>query len=177
MSVATLFQMDRGNGNDKQGKAPGDSPGARLKALVSSGFGASGEVPEAAAQPRPSVRRSNGEMSLRDYLRGLESMIRRSDQAQIRQTLMSVSPAEIQALVDKTAKAKARYVAATLDLANSDNLPDSGAIKMLEAERERHAALESGLRTLVSELRAGHVKVEGVSDDPTDVWQDDSRFD
>ncbi len=175
MSVATLFQIDRNNGGGKQGKDSGGGAGARLKSLVLNGFGASEDVPEARLS-RPSVRRETGEMRLRDYLRGLETMIRRSDEAQIRQTLVSVSPSEVQALVDKTAKSKARYIAATLDLGNGDSLPDSGAIKMLEAERERHEALDSGLRMLLAELRAGHVKVEGVSNDPTDVWQDEHRF-
>jgi hypothetical protein len=175
MSVATLFQIDRGNRGEKRDKASAGATGARLKSLMLNGFGASEDAPEARV-PRPSVRRETGDMGLRDYLRGLETMVGRSDQAQIRQTLVSVSPSEVQALVDKTAKAKARYIAATLDLGNGESLPDSGAIKMLEAERERHEALESGLRMLIAELRAGHVKVDGVSDDATEVWQDEHRF-
>jgi hypothetical protein len=160
MAVTSLFDTDK---NGKRGT---------LMSLISGGFGASEDVPDfAEAQPQGAreQRSADDRMRMQEYLRGLDMMIRSSERAKISETLVRVSPAEVQGLVDKTARAKARYLAAALDTGNSENMPDSGAVRSLEAERQRHEELEAGLRALLDEMRRGNVQVEGVADEAADA--------
>lgn len=154
MAIATVYDHGKSAG-------PSNNRRGNLLSLLAGGFGASEDAPDVqqAAAYRPH------ELGLRDYLRGLELMIKRSERAQISRTLVTVTPKEIQALVEKTAKAKARYLAAALELGEGDAMPDPADVKTLETARERHEALEAGLRTLLGELRAGNVEVDGVVDD------------
>ncbi|SDG44557.1 hypothetical protein SAMN05216241_11323 [Limimonas halophila] len=152
MAVTSLFDTER---NGKRGT---------LMSLLSGGFGATEDapdIPETDAAPR----RSDDRLRMQEYLRGLDMMIRSTERAQINQTLVKVSPHEVQALVEKAAKAKARYLASALDMGNGEGMPDTGATKALEAERQRHAELDAGLRALLDEMRRGNVQVEGVADE------------
>lgn len=161
MAIATLY--DHG----KPG-APSNGRRSNLLSLLAGGFGASEDAPDV----QQAAEYQAHELGLRDYLRGLELMIKRTERAQISRTLVTVTPKEIQALVEKTAKAKARYLAAALELGEGDVMPDSGDVKTLEAARERHEALEAGLRTLLGELRAGNVEVDGVVHDAAAAGDD-----
>lgn len=160
MSAATLFEQSGLDGRDaaRHGRRGG------LLSLISGGFGASQEVPEV---QRPQIR--SAELGLNEYLRGVERMIERSERTQVNQTLVTVTPGEVQTLVDKAAKAKARYLAAALELADGHGLPDASTIKALDAARERHAALERSVQDLLAELRRGHIHVEGVADEPLET--------
>lgn len=162
MAVATLFDGERPEARTSA-KLNG-----RKSALLSllSGSGpsesAGNDIPAFEPEPAsPAPRR----LSLHEYLRGVDMMIRTTERAQINHTLVNVSPAEIQGLVDKTAKAKARYLASVLDAAANEGLPDAASVKAVEAARERHEALDTGLRALLEELRRGNVRVEGVGDE------------
>ncbi|RDD61715.1 hypothetical protein [Ferruginivarius sediminum] len=155
MAVATLFDNEKST-------SPAQGRRGTLLSLLTGGFGAAEDAPD--VQEAPAYRPY--ELGLRDYLRGLELMIQRTERAQISRTLVTVTPKEIQTLVEKTAKAKARYLAATLEIGDGEAMPDSTSIKAMEAARERHEALEAGLRTLLGELRAGNIQVDGVVDDP-----------
>jgi len=161
MTAATLFNPDRLT------RRIGEKREA-LMTLIAGGFDA--EVPQVAAPPRPGGQqtRESG-MTRGHYLRRLDELIQRTETAEIDRTLVSVSPEEIQALVEKTAKAKARYLANALDTASGETLPDPIAIEELETARQRHEALEAALRTLLSELRRGHVEIKGVREDTAEV--------
>lgn len=155
MAVTSLFDGER---NGKRGT---------LMSLLSGGFGATEDapdIPETDAAPR----RSDDRLRMQEYLRGLDMMIRSTERAQINQTLVKVSPHEVQALVEKAAKAKARYLASALDMGGGEGMPDTGATKALEAERQRHEELDAGLRALLDEMRRGNVQVEGVANEAAD---------
>jgi len=162
MSAATLFEGGK--------VANGHSHGRRgsLVSFITGGFGAAQDVPR--VQP---PHKHAGQLAMRDYLRGLEQMIVRSEHAQIQQTLVQVTPAEVQALIDKSAKAKARYLAATLELAEGDGLPESKQVETLEHARERHEAMQTGVATLLAELRRGNVQVAGVVPDAGEADDED----
>jgi hypothetical protein len=106
-----------------------------------------------------------GEASLGDYLQALEQAVARSERTQIRETLVEVTPREIQTVIEKAAKAKARYLAAVLDLAEVEALPEAKQIETLETARLRHEAMQAGVAALTAALRAGHVKIAGVMPD------------
>ncbi|MBK1695901.1 hypothetical protein [Rhodovibrio salinarum] len=147
MTAATIFD--------------GGRPGNRRRPFADL-FTASDREPEATALPRPD---RPAEPTLSDYLHALEQTIQRAERTQIRETLVEVTPREVQRVIEKAAKAKARYLAATLDLAEVDGLPESKQIEMLEAARTRHEAMQAGVRDLMAALRTGHVKVAGVMPD------------
>ena len=107
-----------------------------------------------------------GEASLSDYLQALEQTMTRSERTQIRETLVEVTPREIQTVIEKAAKAKARYLAAVLDLAEAEALPETKQIETLETARVRHEAMQAGLTALTTALRAGQVKIAGVMPEP-----------
>ena len=180
MAVATLFDTERNGKGRRSGW---------LRSMLGGGFGAESDLPRVTAPPRPSgadTRRTatNGEaretphadaqaggaggaspLGRSAYLRGLEEVIRRTEREEVQETLVSVSPAEVQALVRKAAKAKARYLATVLDTVEGESLPDSAAVKSMEAARERHEALEAGLQNLLAEMRRGNVDIQGIDDD------------
>jgi hypothetical protein len=159
MSAATLFEAGKLVGGHRRGG---------FASLFSGGFGAAQEVPQVRALPRTSP----GELAMRDYLRGVEQMIQRAEHAQISETLVEVTPKEIQTLVEKTAKAKARYLAATLDLAEGETLPEARNLEGLEQARQRMEEMQAGLDALLTELRRGRVKVAGVAPDAEPVEDD-----
>jgi hypothetical protein len=103
---------------------------------------------------------------MRDYVRGLEQMIDRTEQSHINETLVEVTPREVQSLIEKAAKAKARYLALALDLADGEGLPEAKQVEALETARSRHEALQNGLTVLLAELRRGQVRVAGVAAGP-----------
>lgn len=175
MSAATLFDPDR------LGRRLNDKRDALLS-MLTGGYGANEDLPEITAPPRPvkapaeKTRQgtrdegtqdgaADGSLSRGHYLRGLEEMIQRTERAEVDRTLGSVSPREVQAIVQKAAKAKARYLAAVLDVGDHDTLPDTADARTLEAARERHEALDAGVRALLAELREGNVKIKGVQDE------------
>lgn len=104
-----------------------------------------------------------GEARLSDYLQALEQSMIRSECTQIRETLVEVTPREIQTVIEKAAKAKARYLAAVLDLAEAEALPEAKQIETLETARLRHEAMQAGVTALTTALRAGQVKIAGVT--------------
>jgi hypothetical protein len=161
MSAATLFEAGKFVGGHRRGG---------FVSLLTGGFGAAQEVPQVRALPRSTP----GELSMRDYLRGLDRLIQQADQAQIGQTLVEVTPKEIQVLVEKTAKAKARYLAETLDLAEGETLPEAKHMDALAQSRARMEEMQAGLETLLNELRHGRIKVAGVAWRPDDVADQDS---
>lgn len=156
MSAATLFDGGKLAGPN----APAPKRGG-LVSFLAGGFGAAQEVPQARQVPPPHA----GQLAMRDYVRGLERMIQRTEHAQIAETLVEVTPKEIQTLVEKSAKAKARYLAAALELAEGDGLPEGKQIETLEQARQRHEAMQQGLGALMDELRRGNVRVDGVAPD------------
>jgi len=179
MAVATLFDTDK---DGKSGK------NSWVRSVLNGGFGADAEVPRFTMPPQPAAeteerhhdteRQRNTEhqrdsqatpasapLGRSAYLRGLEEVIRRTEREEVQETLVSVSPAEVQTLVRKAAKAKARYLAAVLDTAEGESLPDSAAVKSMEAARERHEALEAGLQNLLAEMRRGSVDIQGIDED------------
>ncbi len=181
MAVATLFDTERNGKSRKQGW---------FRSMLSGGFGAETDLPRVTAPPRPAGdagpetspgepspgaeqpeadshpgRASAAPLGRSAYLRGLEEVIRRTEREEVQETLVSVSPAEVQALVRKAAKAKARYLAAVLDTTEGEALPDSAAVKSMEAARERHEALEAGLQNLLAEMRRGNVDIQGIDED------------
>jgi hypothetical protein len=109
-----------------------------------------------------------GDPCLADFLSALERTRARCERSQIQDTLVEVTPREVQTVIDKAAKAKARYLAAVLELAEHDALPDSKQIETLETERTRHEAMQAGVTSLLAALRAGHVQVRGVAADRRD---------
>jgi hypothetical protein len=121
-------------------------------------------APRAEPQARPvaSGEPRFGEASLADYLQALEQTMTRSERTQIRETLVEVTPREIQTVIEKAAKAKARYLAAVLDLAETGALPEAKQIETLETARLRHEAMQAGVKALTTALRAGQVKIAGV---------------
>ena len=173
MAVATLFESDR---DGKSGK------NSWVRSMLNGNFGAEADLPRFTMPPQPAAetqerhheteRRAESEatpssspLGRSAYLRGLEEVIRRTEREEVQETLVSVSPAEVQTLVRKAAKAKARYLAAVLDTAEGDSLPDSAAVKSMEAARERHEALEAGLQNLLAEMRRGSVDIQGIDED------------
>ncbi len=176
MAVATLFDTERNGKSRKQGW---------LRSMLNGDFGAESDLPRVTAPPRPpaeGARRqrtapgghaetgtetphAGAPLGRSAYLRGLEEVIRRTEREEVQETLVQVSPAEVQALVRKAAKAKARYLAAVLDTTEGEALPDSAAVKAMEAARERHEALEAGLQNLLAEMRRGNVDIQGIDDD------------
>jgi hypothetical protein len=175
MAVATLFDSDK---DGKSGKS------SWVRSMLTGGFGAEADVPRVAAPPRPAAETqerhheseaesqptpsstpSSAPLGRSAYLRGLEEVIRRTEREEVQETLVSVSPAEVQTLVRKAAKAKARYLAAVLDTAEGESLPDTAAVKSMEAARERHEALEAGLQNLLAEMRRGSVDIQGIDED------------
>jgi len=110
----------------------------------------------------PPGRSEHEALSRSDYLRRLEDVIRRTERTELDATVVEVTPREVQRLVRKAAKAKARYLAAALDAAEDDKLPDAATIKALNGARERHEVLESGLQSLLTELRRGSIAVAGL---------------
>ncbi len=163
MSAATLFDGGKIAAGHAQARRGG------LVSLLTGGFGAAHEVPRV----HPTPPRTAGQLAMRDYLRGLEQMIQRSEHAQIGETLVEVTPKEVQTLIEKSAKAKARYLAATLDLAEGEGLPEGKQIETLEQARERHDAMQRGLATLLGELRQGNVRVAGVAPDLGETPEED----
>jgi glycerol-3-phosphate O-acyltransferase len=117
---------------------------------------------EPQARPVGSGEPRFGEASLADYLQALEQTMTRSERTQIRETLVEVTPREIQTVIEKAAKAKARYLAAVLDLAETGALPEAKQIETLETARLRHEAMQAGVAALTTALRAGQVKIAGV---------------
>lgn len=155
MSAATLFE-----GGKVSGTSNGNGRRGSLVSLLTGGFGAAEEVPQVQVP-----HRHTGQLAMRDYLRGVEQMIQRSDHAQINETLVEVTPKEVQALVEKSSKAKARYLAAALELTEMEGLPESNQVKNLEQARERYEAMQASVNALLSELKRGHVRVAGVAPD------------
>jgi len=147
MTAATLFDGGRSTGRRR--------PFADLFA------GEEGDGPAAAA-PLPSPA---GAPRLSDYLDGLARAAERSECTQIRETLVEVTPREVQRVIEKAAKAKARYLAAVLDLAEAGALPEAKQLETLETARARHEAMQAGVAALTAALRAGQVKVAGVVPD------------
>ena len=117
---------------------------------------------EPQARPTGSGEPRFAEASLSDYLQALEQTVARSERTQIRETLVEVTPREIQTVIEKAAKAKARYLAAVLDLAEVEALPEAKQIETLETARLRHEAMQAGVQALTTALRAGQVKIAGV---------------
>jgi hypothetical protein len=173
MAVATLFDSDKGGKSSKNGW---------VRAMLNGGVGAEADLPRFTMPPKPAAETeerhhdaerhresqdapSSAPLGRSAYLRGLEEVIRRTEREEVQETLVSVSPAEVQSLVRKAAKAKARYLAAVLDTAEGESLPDSGAVKSMEAARERHEALETGLQNLLAEMRRGSIDIQGIDED------------
>lgn len=153
MTAATIFDGGRAGGRRR--------PFADLFA------GTDGDGPAApATTPTDPAFERVGEPRLSDYLYALDETVARSERTQIRETLVEVTPREIQTVIEKAAKAKARYLAAVLDLAETGALPEAKQIETLETARARHEALQAGVAALTAALRAGQVKVAGVMPDP-----------
>ena len=144
MTAATMFDGRRSGG--------GRGPFADLFASAERDAPA-----DATAVPAPA-----DQPCLSDYLRGLEQAAERCERTRIRETLVEVTPREINTVIEKAAKAKARYLAAVLDLAEADGLPESKQIEILEAARSRHEAMQAGVNALTAALRSGQIKVAGV---------------
>lgn len=184
MAVATLFDSEKssrgshgkrnvlrsllvhGPGGEANAERPVAPPHAAESGCAPEGHGEAQGATDAAPPPR-----AHDPMTRSSYLRRLEEVIRRTEQAELDETVVEVSPKEVQRLVRKAAKAKARYIAATLDAAEDDKLPDAASIKALQAARERHEAMEAGLQSLLNELRRGNIAVAGIEDDP-DTYMD-----
>ncbi len=147
MTAATIFDGDRSGG------------GRRLFADLFAGTERDAPA-DTTAMPAPA-----DQPCLSDYLRGLEQAAERCERTQIRETLVEVTPREIHTVIEKAAKAKARYLTAVLDLAEADGLPESKQIEILEAARARHEAMQAGVNALTTALRAGQIKVAGVMPD------------
>lgn len=186
MAVATVFDGERSRKSKRPGwlraalvgAVRGDTPGVRTPPSPppfiadfgdekSDGAAGKADAPAGAASATDASTAAAGQapLSRNAYLRGLEEVIRRTEREEVQETLVSVSPVEVQRLVRKAAKAKARYLAATLDTVEGDSLPDAAAIRALEAARERHEALEAGLQNLLAEMRRGNVDIAGIDDD------------
>jgi hypothetical protein len=122
---------------------------------------------KAAPQLRPAEigQPGLGEATLSDYLQALSQATARHERTQIRDTLVEVTPREIQTVIEKAAKAKARYLAAVLDLAEVEALPEAKQIETLETARLRHEAMQAGVQALTAAINAGHVKIAGVMPD------------
>jgi hypothetical protein len=144
--------------------------GGRRRPFADLFAGSEGEGPSRQPAPlaEPQARPTGGgeprfaEASLSDYLQALEQTVARSERTQIRETLVEVTPREIQTVIEKAAKAKARYLAAVLDLAEVEALPEAKQIETLETARLRHEAMQAGVQALTTALRAGQVKIAGV---------------
>lgn len=156
MTAATIFDGGRAGGRRR--------PFADLFA----GSDSESDSDRPAARPGsasdPAVARV-GEPGLSDYLYALDETVARSERTQIRETLVEVTPREIQTVIEKAAKAKARYLAAVLDLAETGALPEAKQIETLETARARHEAMQAGVAALTAALRAGQVKIAGVMPD------------
>jgi hypothetical protein len=174
MAVATLFETEKTRKPGKQ---------SFFRSMIRGDFGAETDLPRVTAPPRPpqgendapatpnpgsgteAPSRGSAPLGRNAYLRGLEEVIRRTEREEVQDTLVSVSPTEVQKLVRKAAKAKARYLAAVLDGTDGEGLPDTAAVKSMEMARERHEALEAGLQNLLAEMRRGNVDIQGIDDD------------
>lgn len=171
MAVANLFDHEKSRKSNRQGF---------FRTMLSGEFGPAADIPRVTAPPRPASegseapsrnagaapeRGSTAPLGRSAYLRGLEEVVRRTEREEVQETLVSVSPTEVQKLVRKAAKAKARYLAAVLDTSEGDGLPDSASVKAMESARERHEALETGLQNLLAEMRRGNVDIKGIDDD------------
>lgn len=147
MTAATIFDGGR-------------SPGRR-RPFADLFAGSDSESPA----PAPPQTAPIGDPTLSDYLQALQQTVERSERTQIRETLVEVTPREIQTVIEKAAKAKARYLAAVLDLAEVEMLPEAKQIETLETARARHEAMQAGVSALTAALRAGQIKVAGVARD------------
>lgn len=157
MTAATIFDGGREQGRrrpfaDLFAGSESERPAAPARLQTSTSHTATGEA-------------RNGEPTLSDYLHALEQTVERSERTQIRETLVEVTPREIQKVVEKAAKAKARYLAAVLDLAEVEALPEARQIETLETARTRHEAMQAGVNALTAALRAGQVNVADVMPD------------
>lgn len=156
MTAATLF--DGGKTGSRRG------PFAGL--FGSAGSSTDSTVQRQATQVEPPAPDDGGGFGLQAYLRGLEQMIDRTERSHLTETLVEVTPREVQSLIEKSAKAKARYLALALDLADGEGLPEAKQIEALETARSRHEAMQNGLNVLLAELRRGQVRVAGVAPEP-----------
>ena len=152
MTAATIFDGGRAGGRRR--------PFADLFA----GSDSDGPAAPGSTATEPAFDR-HGEPRLSDYLYALDQTVARSERTQIRETLVEVTPREIQTVIEKAAKAKARYLAAVLDLAETGALPEAKQIETLETARARQEAMQPGVAALTVALRAGQVKVAGVMPD------------
>jgi hypothetical protein len=149
MSAATIFD--------------GGRPNSRRRPFAD--LFAGGESDDASAATHAPTAGPGEPPCLSAYLQGLERAIERAQRTQIRETLVEVSPREVQRVVEKAAKAKARYLALVLEMAEHDGLPEAKQIETLESARTRHEAMQAGVDALTAALRAGHVRVTGVVPD------------
>jgi hypothetical protein len=145
MSAATLF--DGGRGNQRR------RPFADLLGRD--------EEPAAAPHLMPAVGRAEGPRA--DDPAWLEEAVRRTARERCRETLGTVKPAELQALADKAAKAKARYLAMALDMGEGDALPEAKQIEALDHARKRHEAMQTALDALTDALGRGQMRVATIA--------------
>ncbi|MBK1667903.1 hypothetical protein CKO28_07625 [Rhodovibrio sodomensis] len=165
MTAATIFDGGRANGRRRPfADLFAGSEHERSAAPTMDGTG--GTRADASRSGTTGTQRAYPNApSLSDYLHALDQTAARSERTQIRETLVEVTPREIQTVIEKAAKAKARYLAAVLDLAEVEALPEAKQIETLETARARHEAMQAGVAALTTALRAGQIKVADVIPD------------
>lgn len=156
MTAATLFQSEapavRGDRRRGRGLAF-----LRRVPAVDDGNRAEAAGDEQAAHAEPPA------LTLEQYLQGLQLMWRQAEDAGVGETLGSVSPREVQALVEKVAKARGRYLAEVLETAELAGVPDPSRTERLARLRHDCEELRRGLEALLGDIRAERVAVDGVA--------------
>ncbi|MBI1778921.1 MAG: hypothetical protein HYR63_26585 [Proteobacteria bacterium] len=102
-------------------------------------------------------------VSAPQYLRELESFQRLQFQGEIGKTVMTVTPAEVEAAIRLAARLKGRYLAKVLDSGATNKRPFGDLeTKELARTREMSEEMQRGIEALRKAIESGELQIPGV---------------
>jgi len=104
--------------------------------------------------------------NVRQYLFNLAADVRRITEAEVRNAVVGVTPAEVERVARAVARLRGRYLAQVVDIGAAAQGPlTRGEIEQLRTARESYEEIEAGFTALKAAIEAGEVPMEGIRRD------------